>query len=76
MKNTYFAITTFGWPSKRFRKVHISLDSACTQASALKGSGTCSDVHVLAFETRAQAADADISDHTGDGVVGRTVAVY
>ena len=76
MENNFFAITTFGSPSKRLRKVHTSEESAREQASELKGSGTCSAVHVLGFETRVAAKDADISDHRGRGVIGNTVAVF
>lgn len=74
--NKFFAIVTFGWPSRSFKKVHMSEQSACAQASGLKGSGTCTAVHVIGFATRAQAADADISDHRGLGVRGDVVATY
>ncbi len=76
MENKFFAITTFGYPSKRFRKVHTSEESAREQANDLKGSGTCSNVHILGFATRAAANVADISNPKRRGVIGNIVAVY
>lgn len=57
----YYAIVTFGSPSRRYRKVHESLDSATAAACHLRGTGTCTTVRVQAHDTRAKAAAADIS---------------
>jgi hypothetical protein len=65
MTKTYFAITTFGAPSRTYRKVHASLESALRQAARLKGTGSCTTVRVLEYATRALALDADISDARG-----------
>lgn len=74
--NKYFSVVTFGRPAKRFRKVHDSAEAACEQASELKGTGTCSSVHVLGFAKRVQAQDADISNDRGLGVRGDLVVSY
>lgn len=70
-----YAIVTFGRPLA-FEKVHDTLAAAAADAADLKGSGTCTDVRILAFATREQAADADISDHRGLGVLGEEVVTF
>lgn len=65
----YYAVVTFGTPTKRLSRVYKTRDGAYLAARRARGSGTCTESRVYVCLTEALARSADISVvREGEGI--------